>query len=468
MSTQTHEEAATAQRMRELQDVALKHLWVPYRDPSEMAEVGEPDIFVQGNGVRLTDMTGQTYLDARAGAAVVNVGHGRQEIVEAVYQQMMKLTYHPPVGSTTVSAIELAEKLAQLAPGKLSRTFFVTGGSEAIETALKITRAYHHRLGDKGRYKVITRKGSYHGALGVTTWMGGVGHSRAEYEPAYPGILYAPQPNPYRCEYGGQTPEECAIRCAKAVEELILFHGPDTVAAVVGEPIASYTGAIVPGPDYWPMLRQICDKYGVLLIADEVLTGFGRTGKMFALEHWNVVPDLMAFAKGVTSGYLPMGGVIATEQIADVFTGSDRGPLQHVLTYGGQPAACAAALKNLEILEAERLVENSAAMGDYLLDGLQDMQSRHTIMGDVQGKGLLIGVELVQDRNTKERWPSEVDLAVRVAQLYKENGVLLPMSGDVIRIAPPLCITRSEVDELLEATDSVLRSVERELGVTSN
>ena len=290
----------------------------------------------------------------------------------------------------------------------------------------------------------------------------------AEYEPAYPGILYAPQPNPYRCEYGGQTPEECAVRCAQAVEELILFHGPDTVAAVIGEPIASYLGAIVPGPDYWPMLRRICDKYGVLLIADEVLTGFGRTGKMFALDHWDVVPDLMAFAKGVTSGYLPMGGVMATEEIAQVFTGPDRGPLQHVLTYGGQPAACAAALKNLEILETERLVENSANMGDYLLDGLLDMQRRHPIMGDAQGKGLLVGVELVQDKSTRERWPAEANLGDRVSQLYKEKGVLLPMSGDVIRIAPPLCITRSEVDELLEVTDSVLQTVERELAVVSN
>jgi putrescine aminotransferase len=215
------------------------------------------------------------------------------------------------------------------------------------------------------------------------------------------------------------------------------------------------------------MLRQICDRYGVLLIADEVLTGFGRTGKMFALEHWNVVPDLMTFAKGVTSGYFPMGGVMARREIADVFTGSERVMLRHVLTYGGQPAGCVAALKNLEILEAERLVENSATMGEYLLDGLLELQLKHSIMGDVQGKGLLVGVELVKDRITKERWPAEANLADRVSQLYKEEGVLLPMSSDVIRIAPPLCITRSEIDEVLRVTDSVLQRVEQELGATS-
>ena len=466
MATETPAEAASAQRVRELQDVAFQHLWVPYREPSGMAEIGEPAIFVDGNGSMVTDMMGQSYIDARAGAAVVNVGHGRKEIADAIYGQLRKLTYHSPVGSTTVPAIELAEKLAGLAPGSLSRTFFVTGGSEAVETALKITRAYHSRMGDRGRYKIISRKGSYHGALGVTTWMGGVGHSRAEYEPAYPGMLHAPHPNPYRCEFGAQSPEECAVRCAEAVEELIEFHGPDTVAAVVGEPIASYLGAIVPGPDYWPMLREICDRYGVLLIADEVLTGFGRTGKMFALEHWDVVPDLMTFAKGVTSGYFPMGGVIARREIADVFTGSEKAMLKHVLTYGGQPAACAAALKNLEILESERLVENSATMGEYLLDGLIDMQHKHSIMGDVQGRGLLVGVELVKDRSSKEQWPADANLADRVAQIYKENGILLPMSSGVIRIAPPLCITRSEIDEILRVTDNVLLQVEGELGVT--
>jgi putrescine aminotransferase len=250
------------------------------------------------------------------------------------------------------------------------------------------------------------------------------------------------------------------------VEELIEFHGPDTVAAVVGEPIASYLGAIVPGPDYWPMLREICDRYGVLLIADEVLTGFGRTGKMFALEHWDVVPDLMTFAKGVTSGYFPLGGVIARREIADVFTGSEKAMFKHVLTYGGQPAACAAALKNLEILESEHLIENSASMGEYLVDGLFEMQHKHPIMGDVQGKGLLVGVELVKDRSSKEQWPADANLADRVAQLYKENGILLPMSSGVIRIAPPLCITRSEIDEILRVTDNVLLQVERELGVT--
>ena len=466
MATRQLAGEAPAENVRELQDLALRHLWVPLREPSEMAEQGDPAIFVGGEGVRVTDIEGKTYIDARAGAGVVNVGHGRSEIAEAAYEQMRRLIY-PPTGTVTVGAIELAARLAKMAAGPLTRTFFTSGGSEAVETALKMARAYHHRRGDKGRYKVITRKGSYHGSLGATMWMGGAGYARAEYEPAYPGMLYAPQPNPYRCEYGGQTPEQCAVRCAEAVEELIVFHDPDTVAAVVGEPIASYAGAAVPGPQYWPMVREICDRYGVLLIADEVFTGFGRTGKMFGLEHWGVVPDLMTFAKGVTSGYVPMGGVIATTDVAAMFAGSEKAVFHHVLTFGGHPAACAAALTNLDIIEAENLVENAARMGQQLLDGLREIQPRHPTMGDVRGKGLTVGVELVMDRDSKERWPAEARLAPRLAQRYRDNGVMLPMGGDAIRFAPPLCITRSEVEELVSVTDEVLGSVEQDLAADS-
>ena len=348
-----------------------------------------------------------------------------------------------------------------------ARCFFVSGGSEAVETALKLARAYHHRRGEPGRFKVVSRKGSYHGATGAAMWLGGtITYPRTDFEPAYPGMLYAPQPNPYRCELGGGDPSECARRCAKAVEDLILFQGPETVAAVIAEPIATPPGVAVPGPEYWPLLRQICDKYGVLLIVDEVICGFGRTGRWFGIEHWNVSPDIITVAKGLTSGYIPMGAAIASKHVADAFVGSEKTMFRHIITFGGHPVAAAAALKNLEVLEGDGMVENSAAMGAYLLEGLKELKGRHPIVGEVRGLGLLCGMELVRDRGTREAWPPESRLRERLAQRFRQNGVLLrPFSNATLTVAPPLCIIRSEVDMLVEAVDKGLGEVERELGV---
>ena len=307
------------QETESLRRTALEHLWMHNKDWVQMAEEGEPLIMVEGHGVRVTDSTGKSWIDVNGGYASVNIGYGRTEIAEVALEQMRRLCYFPQ-GTTTEPLVRLAEKLAAIAPGSLERAWPVTGGSEANETAVKIARAYHKRRGDNGRYKIISRRGSYHGGFGAVQWMGGT-TERTDAEPAYPGMVYAPQPLPYRCELGGKTPSECAVRCAEAIEDLILFHGADTVAAVIAEPVSSASAAAVPGDEYWPMLRQICDRYGVLLIADEVICGFGRTGKMFAVEHWDVVPDLMSVAKGITSSYLPLASTIATREVADVFAG---------------------------------------------------------------------------------------------------------------------------------------------------
>ena len=289
---------------------ALNNLWIHNRDWTEMAESGGPHVITSGKGVRVTDSEGNSWIDVNAGYSCVNIGYGRPEIAQAVYEQINKTPFCP-IGTTTETVIKLAEKLAELAPGDLNRVFFSTGGSEANETALKIAKAYHNHHGEPGRYRVISRKGSYHGMTGGVLWTGdGPAVQKADYGPAYPGMLHVPQPNPYRCELGGSSPEECAERCVNAIEDMILFQGPETVAAVIAEPISSPLGAVVPGPNYWPRLREICDKYGCLLVADEVITGFGRTGKMFACEHWGITPDIMTVAKGITSGYIPMGGAI--------------------------------------------------------------------------------------------------------------------------------------------------------------
>ena len=355
---------------RALQQTASEHLWMHNRDWVQMAEEGGPTIVVEGDGIRVTDTDGNSWIDVNGGYASVNIGYGRTEIAEAVRDQMLRLSYFPQA-SATEPLVRFVEKLAQITPGTLERAWPVTGGSEANETAIKIARAYHKRMGEPGRYKIISRRNSYHGATGGVMWLGAADQS--DYTPGYHGMVYAPQPNPYRCEMGGETPSECAVRCAQAVEDLIRFHGEKTVAAVIAEPVAS--GKPCPGEEYWPMLRQICDRYGVILIADEVICGFGRTGKMFAMEHWGVVPDIMTVAKGVTSCYLPLASTIATTEVADAF-GGEENIFRQALTFGGHPVTAAAALANIDIMERDGLVENAARTGDYFLGQLSRPHGR--------------------------------------------------------------------------------------------
>ena len=443
---------------------SLQYLWMHNRDWSQMAEDGEPSIIVGGKGVRVTDGDGRSWIDVNGGYNSVNVGYGRDEIADAAYEQMIKLSYFPN-GTTTVPMVELAEKLAEIAPGSLNRVFPVSGGSEANETALKIARAYHKRRGDNGRYKIISRRGSYHGTTAGVLWLGGSpAAARDDFEPMYPGMVHAPQPNPYHCELGGETASECATRCAMAIEELIQFHGPETVAAVIAEPISTPGGAVVPGDEYWPLLREICDHNGVLLIADEVICGFGRTGKMFAVEHWGVVPDIMTIAKGIISSYLPLAATVVKDEVADVFAGKEN-YFKHVLTFSGHPVSAAAALKNIEIIEQENMVDNSREMGAYFKEQLEGLAGDHPIIGDVRGLGLLMGIELVADRETRAPFADDVHIADRLNERFKKYGLILRMSGNIISIGPPICITQGEVDEIVHALDVSLWEVEGEMGI---
>ena len=446
---------------------ALEHLFFFGRDWVQMAEEGEPTIGVEGDGLRVTDSEGKTWIDCNAGYSSMSLGYGRAEIAEAAREQMMKLSYFPQ-GTTTEPLVRLVTKIAQLTPGSLERTFPVTGGSEANETALKIARAYHKRRGETGRYKIISRRGgSYHGNLGATMWLGDAndGSPRTDIEPAYPGMVYAPQPLPYRCELGGKTPSECAVRCAQAVEDLIVYHGPQTVAAVIAEPItAAQATAAVPGDEYWPMLRQICDRYGVILIADEVICGFGRTGKWFGVDHFGVVPDIMTVAKGMVSSYLPIAAAVATREVADVFTGEEN-IFRSALTFGGHPVTAAAAVKNIELIESEGLVQNSAETGAYFLEQLESLQEDHPIIGDVRGRGCLLGVELVSDRETKATFPPETKLPKRLSEKFRERGLLLQSTRRAISFTPNLCITPSDVDTIVGAVDSTLGELEKELSL---
>ncbi len=442
--------------LEEVRQAALDHLWMNSRSWTEMAELGEPNVLVEGRGAKVRDSSGRWWLDVNGGYMSVHAGYGRTEIADAAYEQMKRLSY---MANTTVAepAPLLAKKLAEITPGSLTRSYFVSGGSEANESALKIARAYQQRTGSPGRHIIISRRGSYHGALGQTMWLGGLpGQRREDYGPSYPGMVYAPQPLPYRCEVGGQSPSECAALCAKAVERLIQFHGEDSVCAMIAEPVASPIGTAVPGDEYWPMLRETCTKYGVVLIADEVVTGFGRTGKMFAVEHWGVTPDIMSVAKGIVSSYLPIGAAIATAEVADAFAGgpdSKNRQLNHTLTFSGHPAAAAAALKNIEVLEDEDLVGNSARQGSYFLESMKELKQKHEVIGDVRGLGLFIGVDLVKDRETKEPFGSDSDIGLRIGDGMAARSMIFRTYQSSMSFGPPLCITRSEVDDIVRALD---------------
>jgi adenosylmethionine-8-amino-7-oxononanoate aminotransferase len=277
---------------------------------------------------------------------------------------------------------------------------------------------------------------------------------KLDYEPLLPGVFHAPQPIPYRCEYGGTTPEECAERCVGAIEDIIKFQGPDSVAAVVAEPVASPMGSAVPGPNYWPRLREICDQYGCLLIADEVINGFGRTGKMFCCENWGVTPDIMAVAKGFSGGYLPLGAAIATDRIAEAFRASGSG-FRHVHTYSGHAVACAAALANIEIIRKEGLVQKAAALGAYLKPKLEELY-KYPIVGDVRGIGTLWAVELVANRETRAPFSPPGRAGSFIGSACWESGIILRNNGDILVIAPALIMTDEQADEMTGMLDSAI------------
>ncbi|HUY73878.1 MAG TPA: aspartate aminotransferase family protein [Candidatus Dormibacteraeota bacterium] len=417
-------------------------------------------IFTSGRGATLIDVEGREYIDAMASLWNVNVGYGRDELAEAAAEQMRSLAFSSAYGGFgTTPAIRLAAKLAELAPGDLEVTYFASGGAEANDTAYKVARLYWKVRGQPDKVNIVSRLRDYHGLTYGATSATGLANFWKGFEPLAPGFLHAPAPSVYR--YSGDGP--AGVAYARALEKVILDAGPDTVAAVVAEPVQGVGGVIVPPHEYFPAVREVCDRHGVLLIADEVITGFGRTGRWFALQHWNVQADLMIFAKGVTSGYLPLSGVMLTHQVHDTLK-SLKGPFQHGFTYSGHPTACAVALRNLQIIEDERLVERVAEIGPYLQQRLQHLRS-HDIVGDVRGLGLMAGVEFVRDRTSKEPFDASLGVARRVWTAALEMGVIVrPLPGDVIALSPPLVISEHEIDRVVAVLDHVIANVARELG----
>lgn len=452
-------------RTSHLRDLDVHHLIHPLTNWREHQTLG-PVIIAEGRGATVLDTEGRSYIDGSACLWNVNVGHGRGELAEVAAAQMKRLAYSPLFTSLSHEpAIALAAKLAEITPGDLSATLFVTGGSEANDTAFKLVRYYWRLKGQPERVKIISRLGGYHGLTIAATAATGIPAFWERFQPLAPGFLHVSAPNTYAM---GVSPAECTRLCAEELEHTISREGPETVAAFIAEPVQGTGGVIVPPEDYLSRIYEICRRHGVLCIADEVITGFGRLGSFFGVTQWNVLPDVMTVAKGITSGYAPLAGVIVRGPLFEELTRlSPDAPFMHGFTYTGHPVGCAVALANIAIIERERLVENAARVGRILVDALHASLDNHPLVGDIRGRGLMAGVELVSDRATRTKFPVDQTVGRRVARDAIRRGVLFrPLPGDVIAMSPPLIVTEAQVHQMVDvlrgALDATLDSLTRE------
>lgn len=447
--------------MTDLRRRALDHVIFHATPRAWLAREG-PWVFTRGEGALLWDDTGKEYLDALAGGVfAVLAGHGCEEIARAQYEQARALAYTSPYGTASPVLVELAEELARVTPGDLSHSFFCNSGSEAIEAAFKLAHQYHRAAGQPQRRKVVALRRAYHGAtaaaLSATGWSPGFGVFRTGMGPAVPlpGFTHAMPPYCHRCELGLTHPA-CGLACATTVEQAILGSNPDEVSVVVLEPVLGTGGAIVPPEGYLAQVRRSCDRHGVLLIADEVVCGFGRTGRWFGVDHAGVVPDILVVAKGLSSGYAPIAATITRAEIAECLP-----VFWDVHTYGGHPASAAAALANLRVIASEGLVERAAALGRTLLGQLDALRS-HASVADVRGSGLLLAVELADDPGPK---PGAPPRDLQLAALAEAEGLIVRPLGGTVLLGPPLVFTDAQADRTVEILDRALTRVEAGAGV---
>lgn len=417
-----------------------------YVSTSFVASV-EPVVVQQAEGATVWDADGTGYIDCFAGISVVNAGHRHPRVIDAVRRQLDEVVhaasyiYHVPV------VADLAERLAQVTPGALSRTFFGNSGAEGIETAMRMAKAY------TGKKEIISLTHSFHGRTAGTLSITGNKARKTHGGPYLSGIAFAPAPYVYRNPFGSDDPETVAERCAEMVEWAITYQSSGDVAAFIMEPVMGEGGILVPPASYLPRVKEILDRHGILYIADEVQSGFGRTGKLFASEHFDVEPDIMVMAKGIADGF-PLSATITRPEIADALK-----PGEHLSTFGGNPVSCAAALANIDVMEEERLPEEAARKGAHVMERLRALQTRHALIGDVRGLGLMIGAELVTDRETKEPAAKQ---AAEIRRICRENGVLIGVGGqggNVLRVQPPLVIEDAALDRAIDVIDEAFEAV---------
>jgi adenosylmethionine-8-amino-7-oxononanoate aminotransferase len=449
----------------QLNQAIKQHTWLHFTQMKHLIDDPSPMVIARGEGSKVWDTKGKAYIDGLAGLFCVNVGYGRQEIIDAITTQLQKISYVSPFSFPNEPAVELAAKLADIAPvGKDARVFFVTGGSEAVESALKIAKQYQRARGFQGRYKTISRRVAYHGTTMGALSVGGLTGIRKAFEPLVPGARHVPIPHRYRCDYCASQ-SACTGQCTQEVANLIEFENPETIAATIMEPVQNSGGCIVPPPTYYPEIRRLTRENGIVMIMDEVICGFGRTGKMFGTEHWGIQPDMITLAKGLTSAYYPLGAVVVSKEIADAFIGDEYKKLLHGITFGGHPVAAAAALANIAIIERENLVEQAAQKGEYLRAELHKALDRHPSIGDIRGAGLFVGIEFVTDKEKRTPMQGGPMMGWLSDQLLHRG--LIARCDDrldpVIQLSPPLVITKEEIDRVVGILDEVIGALEEEL-----
>jgi adenosylmethionine-8-amino-7-oxononanoate aminotransferase len=435
-----------------------RHIMVDFLPMKDFAE--NPLIITEGRGIHITDVDGRRYIDGLSGTFCVNLGHGNKALAEAASRQYERLALAIPTLGTSDRALEMVKALLDVMPKQYTMVKLLSGGSEVTEAAMKMARQYHKQTGAATRYKVLSHYRAYHGGTGHALAAGGWPGWRAAYEPLPAGFIHLHTPDPYRPPFPG-SPESLGATYARLVEEVIELEGPETIAAFITEPILMSAGVVVPPPDYLPRIRALCDRYGILLIYDEIITGFGRTGTLFAAEHWNAWPDIFCLGKGMSGGYAPLSANVLTGRVAQSFFGKASEAVQFHAghTYGGNPVACAVGLAAMRQIAEERVVENAKARGAQAQARLRDLQARYPMIGDVRGEGLLIGVEFVEDAPSRRRFPVEEQFGLRVREAARRRGLLLRASHWMVALAPPLTISATETDELLEIFEASLADV---------
>lgn len=426
----------------------------------------------RAEGVYIFDSKGRRYIDGVGGIGVVNIGHGVKEILEAMVEQAKKVCFIYNGQFITEPAINLAKKIVELAPPRLSKVFLVSGGSEAVETALKMARQYHVETSHPSKYRVIARWTSYHGNTIGALSMSGRPSWRKNFIPLLLNFPHIASPYCYRCSFGKKY-HHCSIDCAYDLERVVELEGPESISAFIAEPIIGTTApGVTPPPEYYRIIREICDKYNMLMIMDEVITGFGRTGKNFGINHWNVTPDIIVTGKGISSGYAPLAAVIAHERIYDAFV-KGSGIFTHGYTYVEHPLSCAIGLAVQQYMEKNNLVERSARIGSLMLKKLARL-SELPIVGDVRGKGLLMGVEFVKDKEKKTPFERELQVQEKIVdRCFKKGLVLVPgipgnvngILGDQIQITPPYIITEEVMDKSIDILEESIIEVQGKLGI---
>lgn len=455
---------AASRSTAEWKAIDTAHHLHPFTDYKSLAAEGGSRIITQAEGVWLQDSEGRRMIDGMAGLWCVNVGYGRKELADVAHEQMLELPfYNTFFKTTTPAAAELSKKLAEITPAGLNHVFYANSGSEANDTIVRMVRHYWNLKGKPRKKAIIGRNYGYHGSTMVAVSLCGMGAMHRQADLPFPGFHHVMAP--YWYDYGGDLePEAFGKLAAKAIEDRIKELGADSVAAVIAEPIQGAGGVIIPPASYFPELQRICQEHDVLLIADEVICGFGRTGEWFGSDLFGIKPDLMTLAKGITSGYLPLSAVMVGEKVAGTLI-DEGGEFYHGFTYSGHPVACAVALANIRILEREGLVDRTRTdIGPYLQDRLRETFADHPIVGEVRGVGLIAAIELVDDKKTRRRFPDYGDVGTQCRNHCFANDLVMRAVRDAMVLSPPLVISRDEVDELVRRAKSAIDATARDLG----